>query len=83
MSALLIIIGIVERGWAAKANTIPEFKRSIILQGSLGGQIQLVCQLGGLGLLIYGVVKLLSQANHGNFNWNNCRFRRNYLFWKI
>lgn len=59
-SILLIIIGIVIGGWAAKANTVPESQRPIILQGPLGGLIQLVCQIGGLGLLIYGVVTLFS-----------------------
>ena len=59
-SILLIIVGIVIGGWAAKANTVPESQRPIILQGSVGGLIQLVCQLGGLGLLIYGVIRLFS-----------------------
>ena len=50
MSAiLLIIIGIIVGGWAAKANTVIESQRPIILQGPLGGLIQLVCQFGGLG----------------------------------
>ena len=59
-SILLIIIGIVVGGWAAKANTVIESQRPIILQGPVGGLIQLVCQLGGLGLLIYGVFRLFS-----------------------
>jgi len=57
---LLIVIGVVVGGWAAKANMLPEAQRPVILQGPLGGIIQLVCQIGGLGLLIYGVVKLFS-----------------------
>lgn len=61
MSAILLIItGIVVGGWAAKANTVPESQRPIVLQGSLGGMIQVICQIGGLGLLIYGVVKLFT-----------------------
>ena len=61
MSAvLLIIIGIVVGGWAAKANTVIESQRPIILQGPIGGLIQIFCQVGGLALLIYGVVKLFS-----------------------
>lgn len=61
MSAiLLIIIGIVVGGWAAKANTIVEPQRPVIFQGPIGGLIQFICQFGGLGLLIYGVVKLFS-----------------------
>ena len=59
-SIFLIIIGIVVGGWAAKANTVPESQRPIILQGPVGGLIQIVCQLGGLGLLIYGVIRLFS-----------------------
>jgi hypothetical protein len=61
MSAILLILtGIVVGGWAAKANTVIESQRPIILQGPLGGLIQFVCQFGGLGLLIYGVIKLFS-----------------------
>lgn len=61
MSAiLLIIIGIVVGGWAAKANTVFEPQRPAIFQGSLGGLIQFICQFGGLGLLIYGIVILFS-----------------------
>jgi hypothetical protein len=58
ISILLIIIGIVIGGWAAKARTLPEAQRPTILQGALGGLIQFICQFGGLGLLIYGVVTL-------------------------
>lgn len=60
MSILLIIIGIVVGGWAAKANMLIESQRPIILQGPLGGIIQFVCQFGGLGLLIYGTIRLFS-----------------------
>ena len=61
MSAiLLIIIGTIVGGWAAKANTVIESQRPIILTGPIGAIIQFVCQFGGLGLVIYGVVKLLS-----------------------
>lgn len=58
MSIIMIIAGVVIGGWAAKANTVPESQRPIVLQGPVGGMIQIVCQLGGLGLLIYGVVSL-------------------------
>jgi hypothetical protein len=61
MSAiLLIIIGAVIGGWAAKNGKVIESQRAIILTGSIGAIIQFVCQVGGLGLVIYGVVKLLS-----------------------
>ena len=58
MSIIMIIAGVIIGGWAAKANTVPESQRPIVLQGPVGGMIQIVCQLGGLGLLIYGVVSL-------------------------
>ncbi|NOS87046.1 MAG: hypothetical protein HOP34_00650 [Methylococcaceae bacterium] len=57
---LLIIIGVVVGGWAAKANQTIESQRPVILQGPLGGLIQFVCQFGGLGLVIYGLVLLFS-----------------------
>ena len=57
ISIVLIVIGVVVGGWAAKANTVIESQRPIILQGPLGGIIQLVCQVGGLGLVIYGLVR--------------------------
>ena len=60
MAVLLIIIGVVVGGWAAKGYTVVESQRPIIFQGSLGGLIQIICQIGGLGLLIYGVIRLLS-----------------------
>ena len=57
---ILIIIGVVVGGWAAKANTVIESQRPLILQGSFGGLIQLICQLGGIGLIVYGVINLFS-----------------------
>lgn len=61
MSAiLLIIVGTVIGGWAAKNGNVIESQRAIILTGPIGGIIQFVCQFGGIGLVIYGVVKLLS-----------------------
>lgn len=61
MSAILLILaGIVIGGWAAKANTMPAAQRPAVLQGSFGAIVQFVCQFGGLGLLIWGVVKLFS-----------------------
>ena len=59
-SILMIIIGIVMGGWAARANSVPESQRPIILQGPVGGLIKLVSQVGGLGLLIFGVIRLFS-----------------------
>ncbi len=55
---ILIIVGIVVGGWAAKANNVPESQRPIIFQGPIGGIIQFVCQFGGFGLQIYGVILL-------------------------
>jgi len=55
---LLIVIGIVVGGWAAHAGTLVEQQRPAVLQGPLGSLIQFICQFGGLGLLIYGIVKL-------------------------
>lgn len=60
MSIILIVSGIALGGWAAKALSVPEAQRPIVFQGPVGGMIQIVCQLGGLALVIYGLVHLFS-----------------------
>ena len=57
-SILLIIIGIVISSWATRASRVIESQRAIIFTGTLGGLIQIICQIGGVGLVIYGFANL-------------------------
>ncbi len=60
MSFIYIIVGVLVGGWAASARNLPESQQPQIFYGPIGSLIQFVCQFGGLGLVIYGLVKLFT-----------------------
>jgi len=60
MGVLLIIAGVVLFSWAAGNHRRIESQRAVIFTGPIGQLIHAAVTFGGIGLVIWGVVRLFA-----------------------
>ena len=60
MGVLLIIVGLMLAVFGARIFRSPDSTKPIVFTGSIGGLTVLMIQLGGWGLIVYGLMRLFS-----------------------
>jgi hypothetical protein len=57
---MMIIAGFALISWSAQSYRVIEPQRAVIFQGPIGGSLHIIVSLGAIGLVIAGVIRLLS-----------------------